>query len=182
MARKMKLIAVISVLLTAVCVILSNNKADGFAFSMAITVGTISYHFVMRLAVGTVINLLMNNRANYRARWFQVSEAEHRLYQKLKVKAWKKNMPTYDPACFDKRIHSWEEIIQAMCQAEVVHEVIVVLSFVPILASRPFGAAVVFVVTSILSAMFDGMFVIMQRYNRLRITKMIDNGANRQKE
>ena len=60
--------------------------------------------------------------------------------------------------------------------------VIVVLSFVPILASRPFGAAVVFVVTSILSAMFDGMFVIMQRYNRLRITKMIDNGANRRQE
>ena len=97
MARKMKLIAAISVLLTVVCVILSHNQADGVIFSMAITFGTISYHFVMRLVVGTVINMLMNNRANYRARWFQVSEAEYKLYQKLKVKAWKRTCPLMIP-------------------------------------------------------------------------------------
>ena len=73
----------------------------------------------------------------------------------------------------DSKIHSWDEIAQAMCQAELVHEVIIILSFLPIFAAIPFGALPVFVITSILSAGFDAMFVIMQRYNRPRIMKLI---------
>ena len=83
-------------------------------------------------------------------------------------------MPTYDSSFFDSKAHSWEEIAQAMCQAEIVHEVIVVLSFLPILAYIPFGALGVFIITSLLSACFDMMFVIMQRYNRPRIIKLIN--------
>ena len=82
-------------------------------------------------------------------------------------------MATYDPSCFDNRIHSWDEIAQAMCQAEVVHEVNVVLSFVPILAAIPFGALWVFVITSVLAACYDGMFVVMQRYNRPRVIRLV---------
>ena len=73
----------------------------------------------------------------------------------------------------DNRLHTWDEIAQAMCQAELVHEVIIILSFLPILAAIPFGALFVFVFTSILSAGYDAMFVMMQRYNRPRIVKMI---------
>lgn len=38
-------------------------------------------------------------------------------------------MPTYRPDWFDPRLHSWKEIAQTMCQSEVVHEIIAVLSF-----------------------------------------------------
>ena len=41
-------------------------------------------------------------------------------------------MPTYDPTLFGPQIHSWDEIAQDMCQAELVHETIVVFSFLPI--------------------------------------------------
>ena len=82
-------------------------------------------------------------------------------------------MPTYDPSCFDPKIHTWAEIAQAMCQAEIVHEVIVVLSFLPLLAAIPFGAFPVFLITSLLAAVYDLTFVIMQRYNRPRIIKFI---------
>ena len=87
-------------------------------------------------------------------------------------------MATYDPSCFDSTIHSWDEIAQAMCQAEVVHEIIVVLSFIPLVFSIRFEAFGVFLVTSILSAGFDMMFVIMQRYNRPRIIKLLDKKGN----
>ena len=82
-------------------------------------------------------------------------------------------MPTYDASLFDPRVHTWEEIAQAMCQAELVHETIAVLGFVPILAGRWFGATVVFVVTSVIAAIVELGFVVMQRYNRQRVIMML---------
>ena len=170
----------ISVLMMAVCAVLYQKTNHETVFSLMITFGTISYHFLMRLLIGFVIDLLLKNRVNYRARWFHVHPAEEKLYRKLKVKNWKGKMPTYDPKCFDRRIHSWDEIVQAMCQAELVHETIIVLSFVPIFAAIPFGSLCVFVITSVLAACFDAGFVIMQRYNRPRIIRLMERTEKKQ--
>ena len=174
MAKTIKIISVISVALTFICGTLYYFTALGFLLTIAIIFGTTAYHLLMRLAVGWIINLFLKNCVNYHKKWFNVSERELKLYKKLKVRKWKNNMPTYDSSFFDSKAHSWEEIAQAMCQAEIVHEVIVVLSFLPILAYIPFGALGVFIITSLLSACFDMMFVIMQRYNRPRIIKLIN--------
>lgn len=141
--------------------------------SPAITFGTTCYHFSMRLSVGAVIDLLMHNRANYDAFWFSQKKWEPGFYRLLRVKKWKGNFPTYDPSLFDTRLHSIAEIAQATCQAEVVHEVIVVLSFLPLFAAIPFGAFPVFLITSLAAACFDLVFVIMQRFNRPRLIKLI---------
>ena len=71
-------------------------------------------------------------------------------------------------------MHTWEEIAGAMCQSEVVHSIIVVLCFVPILATLIWGTFWVFFITSILSAVVESLFVIMQRYNRPRVIRMIE--------
>lgn len=60
-----------------------------------------------------------------------------------------------------------------MCQSEIVHETNILLSFVPLIVSVPFGEFNVFFITSICSAAFDLLFVIMQRYNRSRIVKKV---------
>ncbi len=73
-------------------------------------------------------------------KWFQERQFEKRLYEVLKVKKWKNKMPTFAPEMLDLKIHTWEEIAGAMCQSEVVHLTIVVLSFVPIFASLLYGA------------------------------------------
>lgn len=169
----MKLIALISVLITVIFAVLYRKLQSDMILTLAITFGTISYHFVMRLLVGTVINRLLKNRVDYGKRWFRVYAFEEKVYKKLKVKKWKRKIGTYDPSCFDSKIHSWDEIAQAMCQAELVHELIIVLSFLPVFAAIPFGALPVFVVTSLLSACFDAMFVIIQRYNRPRILRLL---------
>ena len=129
----------------------------------------------MRLIIGWTINFIWNNHVDYQREWFHVSTREQKLYKKLNVKKWKRKMGTYDPACFDNKVHSWDEIAQATCQAELVHELIIVLSFIPIFAAVPFGALPVFVITSVLAAGFDAMFVIIQRCNRPRIIKLIHN-------
>lgn len=56
-----------------------------------------------------------------------------------------------------------------MCQAELVHETIVVLSFLPIAGGIRFGAYPVFIITTVLAAGYDLLFVMMQRYNRQRV-------------
>ena len=173
MARKMKQITLFVTAMMILNVILYRTTGNRFCFTLAITFGTTSYHFIMRLLVGFLINFLLNNQVDYQRRWFRVSAAEQTLYKKIKVKKWKGKMAAYDPDCFDCTIHTWDEIAQAMCQAELVHEVIIVLSFVPIFASLSFGAFPVFFVTSVLAACYDAMFVMMQRYNRPRIMKLM---------
>ena len=174
MAKGMKYITVISAVLTILFVILCQmTSKTGAILALAITFGTITYHFGMRLLVGTIIDKWLNNKVDYNRKWFQPRSFEEKLYQRLRVKKWKDRMPTYVPGTFSTKEHTMEDIAQAMCQAEIVHEVIIVLSFVPLVLVPIFGEFWVFFITSLLSAAFDLMFVMMQRYNRPRIVKII---------
>ena len=170
----LKRLTIISLLLTIVGLILYHKLNIGFFLSVTITFATTFYHFAMRLTVGGIVDHIMNNQADYYKKWYQPLAFEKTLYKKLKVKQWKNKMPTYDPEQFSLQEKSFDAIAQAMCQAEIVHEVIIIFSFLPILASYWFGALTVFVVTSLGAAGFDLMFVMMQRYNRPRIVKLAE--------
>lgn len=170
----MKIIACVSVLLTAIFIVVYKIKPFGLVLSGAVTLGTISYHFLMRLLVGGILNFVLKNKVDYNKKWFKVGKTEQKLYKILRVKNWKKFFPTYDKDVFDKNKYSWGEIAGAMCQSELVHETIVVLSFLPIFASRWFGATLVFVLTSVFSALLDLTFVMIQRYNRPRVMKILN--------
>lgn len=159
---------------TALFALLFRRYHADILLSLAITAGTICYHFGMRLVIGFLYDCFMRNRADYRKPRYNLKPWEAALYERLHVKAWKAKIPTYDPDLFDPRKHSWDEIAQAMCQSELVHETIVVLSFLPILASIWFGSMGVFVITSVLAAGVDLIFVIVQRYNRPRIIRIIE--------
>ena len=174
MAKRMKQAACIATVIAIFWIAVYMYTENRIVLTLAITFGTTSYHFIMRLLVGFCTDRLLNNHVDYRRTWFHVSTAEQQLYHMIKVKNWKGKFPTYDPACFDSRLRTWDEIAQATCQAELVHEVIILLSFIPILASIPFGARSAFVITSVLAACYDAMFVIMQRYNRPRIVRLIE--------
>ena len=141
--------------------------------ALAITFGTTGYHFVMRLLVGWIVPLLARERLNPESFWFQSRSFEKKLYQRLRVRRWKGKMPTYDPREFSFTDNSPERIIRNSCSAELVHEVIALLSFAPMLVIPVFGEAAVFIITSILAALADCIFVIMQRYNRPRLQQYL---------
>ena len=170
----LKCLTIISLFLMIASMIMYNKLNIGLFFSLAITFGTTFYHFAMRLVVGYLVDHMMKNQADYHKKWYQPLSFEKSLYKKLKVKQWKRKMPTYDPIQFSLENKSFDAVAQAMCQAEIVHEVIIVFSFLPILASHWFGAFAVFMITSIGAAAFDLMFVMMQRYNRPRIVKLAE--------
>lgn len=173
MAGTMKTAALLSFGAAVLFAVLYRFVPEGYLLTVAIACGTTAYHFGMRLLVGALFNRRMKNRADYTRKWYQVGPAEQKLYRMLRVKRWKGRMPTYDKAVFDPERHSWDEIAQAMCQSELVHETIIVLSFLPVTASVWFGASAVFWTTSALAAAFDLMFVMIQRYNRPRIVRLI---------
>ena len=55
-------------------------------FSMAITFGTIFYHFAVRLAIGGLIDAKYHNHMDYTKKWFRERPFEKKLYQTLKVR------------------------------------------------------------------------------------------------
>lgn len=174
MAKKMTRAALFFMIGTVILTAFYKKATYGPTLSLAITFGTVSYHLVMRLLVGGAFQAVMQNHADLRKRWYRVGRREMAVYEALKVKRWKRRMPTYDNALFDPRLHTWNEVAQAMCQAELVHETIALLSFLPIAAGLRFGAYPVFIVTSVLSAGYDLLFVMMQRYNRQRIMVLLE--------
>ena len=173
MKKTIYLTAVISSVLFVIFFMVYENAGIGSMLTLAITSGTTAYHFLMRLFVGFLFDTFMKNKADHSKKWYQCSKWEEDLYKRMKVKHWKNKLPSFKPEYFDTRKHSLDETAQAMCQAEIVHETIIVLSFVPIIFSVWFGALPVFVITSVFSAAVDLIFVIIQRYNRPRIIKLI---------
>lgn len=177
MAKAMKTIAALTVIGTICCAVLYKLSNLFVFLTFAITFGTTAYHFCIRLLIGTLIPAMMQNGADDTKKWFQVRDWEQKLYTKLNVKAWKNKMPTYNPELFDISKHSWAEIVQATCVSELVHETNVAVSFVPLVFTVWFGSFAVFLLTSLAAVAVDLMFVMMQRYNRPRIQRIIRKSA-----
>lgn len=164
--------SIILLILFAVCAVIYGITDISMMETLAITFGVASYHFIMRLGVGGLIGRCLNNQVDYTKKWFKVSSFETDLYNILKVKKWKQYMPTLQNDYFDIRQHSLEEIASATCQAEIVHEIIVIFSFVPVILTRWFGSCEIFVITSFMAALMDVLFVMIQRFNRPRLLKV----------
>lgn len=142
-------------------------------YSLSITFGTIFYHFAMRLAVGFLINNKFHNHIDYTLKWFKERAFEQKFYIWIQIKKWKKWAPVFNPKDYDLKNNSIAEIIQVTCQAEVVHEIIMILSFVPVIFSVWFGAAEVFLITSCAAFLIDSIFVVLQRYNWPRLMRLL---------
>ena len=156
-----------------ISVLANSFYKSSLLFSIAITFGVTFYHFAMRLFVGYSVDRIFKNGINYNSQWFSPKKFEPHLYKKLHVHKWKEKVPTFDPEQFDIEKHTFDEIISSMCVAEIVHEAIFILALLPVFLSIPFGEFWVFLITSVLSAAFDLIFVILQRYNRPRIIRLL---------
>ena len=133
-----------------------------------------SYQFGMRLLVAELIMLKYRNREfPLDSVWFRLYAFEPELYRILRVKKWKDKLITARPEQFDLKKRTPKEILHNIVQAEVGHRIIMPLSFVPIVLIVPYGAAGVFIITSILSCLIEVPFIIIQRYNRPRVIKWI---------
>lgn len=163
---------------TLIFIILYIEIKEEVYLTLSITFGITAYHFIMRLSVGLSINAIFKNKIRYDSFWFKEKKFEEKLYISLRVKKRKKLLPTYEKSYFDLSKHSLSEVAGAMAQAEIIHEIIAVLSFLPIFLSIWFNAWGATISTSIIMAIFDLLLVIIQRYNRARTLKLINRMKN----
>ena len=174
-AMAMHICAAAAGFLTLCFTVLQFIFSKGWLLSCAITFGTCFYHFIMRLFIGAVVP----NTFDPRSRWFQPRPWETALYKKLRLKRWKDRVPTYDPTAFSLQHHTLAQILGNMCQAEVVHELIVLGSFLPLSFALVFGSFGVFAITSVLAAAVDCLFILLQRYNRPRLMRLLEKQSRR---
>lgn len=163
-------------LATAVLWALYRLHPASWCLAACITCGTTFYHLFMRLMVGGPLTPIRHWPG---VGWFRQRSWEPGLYKALGVKKWKCHMPSFEPAQWSLKETPLPQIIQNSRRAEVVHEIIMVLSFVPLLAIPRLGAAGVFWATSLASALLDSCFVIMQRYNRPRMERILEKETSK---
>ena len=169
--KVMKFTTVVTLTITVILVLVNHFFPRNWLLAAAISTGTTFYHFAMRLAVGWFVPRTMPSPRHLK--WFQTKPFEQKLYKKLRVKHWKDHMPTYAPASFSLQENTLEQIVDNCCVSEAVHEVIILFSFVPLLFAFWWGIFPVFLITSLLAAAIDGSFVIIQRYNRPRLVRIL---------
>ena len=138
-----------------------------------ITAFTIMYHFWVRIIMGNA-SKLFKKHLNYEQWWFKEKKFEKEFYQLLRVKEWKGNSLTYNPESFSLKENSLEEIANTMVKSEVDHWINEVISLSTLLFAIPWGQFWIFLITAIAAMIFDSQFIVIQRYNRPRVIKILE--------
>lgn len=150
--------------------------------TLALSCGATGYHLAMRLAVGWAIGC-HDGRFTGTGWWFGARRWEAGLYRALRVHSWKGSMPTYVPCAFDLGRAGPEAVLRAMCAAELTHEVIIALGYLTLalawLCDDVASGLWLFGGTAFAAGLFDLIFVIIQRYNRPRLRRVMALRAGR---
>lgn len=169
-------VIVICIIISIICFTLyyRNIYESYLVLLTGIVTFTIVYHFWVRLIMGNV-SKLFKKHINYKQGFFKERKFEKGLYKFLRVKEWKGKALTYNPESFSLKEHSLEEIANNMCKSEVDHWINEIISLVSILFSfiwpNLFWA---FLISAIAAMIFDSQFILIQRYNRPRVLKILE--------
>jgi len=168
-------IIAITVIVSIVCFVIyyTTIYQSEVVLWVGITAFTIMYHFWLRIIMGNVSKLFAKH-LNYNRWWFKERKFEKKLYNLLRVKKWKGKALTYNPELFSLKEHSLEEVASTMSKAEVDHWINELISLSTLLFGIIWGNFWIFLVTAIIAMIFDAQFIVIQRYNRPRIVKIIE--------
>lgn len=174
MKRFMYIASVASLALMFAFFFLMVNTNKGVFATLGITAMTICYHFTVRLVIGNIAGSIKLSQFDPNARRYRERKFERKLYRKLRVKKWKKFVPSFDERQFSVKDNSFDELARTTCRAETTHWLCAAASLVTICFAVWFGSLVVFLITGILGALVDLTLVIIQRYNRPRLLRLAE--------
>ena len=174
----MYIVIAVMAVISALCFVLYYGELliNGAVLWTGITAFTVMYHFWLRIIMGNVTKLF---RIHYGQRWFRERRFEKKLYKLLRVRKWKEKVLTYDPDAFSVEKHTLEEIANTMCKAETDHWVNELISLSTLLFAIPWGAFPIFCVTAVLAMIFDAQFIVVQRFNRPTVIRVIEKRKQR---
>lgn len=137
-----------------------------------VTAFTIMYHLWLRIIFGN-ISKLFKSKLRYDCWWFKEKKCERAFYKLIRVKKWKGKALTYDPSAFSMKDNSLEQIACNMTKAELDHWLNVGISLTTLLFALIWGELWIFAITALFAIIFDGQFIVIQRYNRPRVAKLL---------
>ena len=149
---------------------LANVSKNGVTLWTGIVTFTIMYHLWLRIIMGNVTKLF---NIEYTQWWFKERPFEKKLYKLLRVKKWKGKALTYNPELYSVKDNTFEDIANTTAKSETDHWINEIISLTTILFSIWWGAFWIFFATAILAMIFDAQFIVIQRYNRPRLVRMI---------
>ena len=135
-----------------------------------VTAFTVMYHLWLRLIMGNVTKLL---RVRHFWPLFRELPFEKGLYRFLRVKQWKDKALTYNPELFSLKDYSLEDIANTTAKAELDHWVNELISLSTLLFALIWGEFWIFGLTAFLAMLFDAQFILIQRYNRPRLLRLM---------
>jgi len=159
-------------ILSAVCFFL--YYAGYFSTAAILWSGIISfmifYHFGLRILFGEITK---HFQINYRHKWFQQRPFEKKLYRFLKVRNWKDKVLTFDPKSYDFQNRTLDQLATTMSKSEVDHWINEIISLFSILFAFLWGLFPAFLLTAIAAMLFDAQFIVVQRYNRPIVLRLM---------
>lgn len=166
-----------SACIAALCLSLYYTKTKDSLVCMwvGVTFFTIMYHLWLRLIMGNVTKLFP---INYTMWWYRERPFEKKLYAPFHIKKWKGKALTYNPELFSLKEYSLYDIANTMCKVETDHEINILISLSTLLFSILWGQLWIFALTAFFAILFDTQFILIQRYNRPRVVRLI----NKQKQ
>lgn len=167
-------VLLLSMLCAALCAYMYTKSEHEVILHIGIIAGTVAAHTLIMYISAPVVFLVFKKNFKYDSFWFRPKRFEKSLYNLLKVKKWKTRVPVYDSDEYSMETHTAKEIIMNTCHAEVVHEVILVASYLPILGGLAVSHWALLAVTSFLFSCCHLMFVVIQRYNRPRLVRLYE--------
>ena len=169
----------VTVVVAMICFWLYYNNIcpSGVVLWTGIVAFVVMYHFWVRIIMGNV-SKLFKKHINYKQWWFREKKFESGLYKVLKVKDWKGKALTYNPESFSLKQNSLEDIANTMVKSEIDHWINEVISLSTLLFIIPWGAVWPFVISAIVAMVFDSQFIIIQRYNRPRVVRILEKREN----
>ncbi len=146
------------------------NKSSSLLW-VGIVAFMIVYHLWLRLIMGNVTKLFT---IQYSMGWFKEQSFEKGLYKLLRVRKWKDKALTYNPALFSLKNYSLEDVANTMCKAETDHWINELISLSSLLFALLWGEFPIFFVTALCAMLFDAQFIVIQRFNRPRILRIME--------
>lgn len=130
----------------------------------------ILYQFGLRILFGEFTS---RRPPNYSHPLFRPRAFEKRVFRVLHVREWKDRVLTFNPENYDTKTRTLHELASAMAKSELDHWFNVLLSLTMLLFPLLWGGFFAFFTAAVAAILFDLQFILVQRYNRPIVLRLI---------
>ena len=146
---------------------------------MGIVSFMVLYHFGLRILFGEITKKF---DINYKHFWYKQRGFEPKLYKLLRVRKWKDKVLTFDPDSYNFKNRTLPQLATTMSKSELDHWINEVISVVSISFILLWGCPAAFLISAIAAMIFDAQFIVVQRYNRPVVVRLIEKQEKAKKQ